>query len=351
VNETRIPIRELPYNAESTPSALERAITPDGAHYVRSNFAVPSIDAAQYTLQIDGAVRTSLTLTLADLATWPQHEQVVTMECAGNDRLGLRPVPPGEPWASGAVATARWRGVRLADVLSRAGIEATACELVATGADMGPRDDAAQPVRFARSLPIEVACHPDTLLATHMNDRPLAPEHGAPVRLIVPGWYGMANVKWVQHLTLVTTPFEGYFQRARYMYVSSQSPEPVMRARVKSMITSPREEARVPSGPLAVHGWAWSGDGAITQVDINVGGGDRWVRADVGEAAGPYAWAPFRAVITPPHTGRLVLASRATDASGAVQPNTPPWNALGYGNNAVRPIVVQVTAVEQSSAM
>lgn len=351
MNETRIPIRELPYNAESAPSALERAITMDGAHYVRSNFAVPSIDAAQYTLPIDGAVRTSLTLTLADLATWPQHEQVVTMECAGNDRLGLRPVPPGEPWASGAVATARWRGVRLAEVLARVGVEPSACELVAAGADAGPRDDATHPVRFERGLPIDVACHPDTLLATHMNGQPLAPEHGAPVRLIVPGWYGMANVKWVQQLTLVTTPFEGYFQRARYMYVTPQSAEPVTRARVKSMITSPRADSRVPAGPLVVEGWAWSGQGSIVQVDINVGGGDTWVPAEVGDAAGPYAWAPFRVEITPPHAGRLVLASRATDASGAVQPDTPPWNALGYGNNAVRPIVVQVTAPAHGAAI
>jgi DMSO/TMAO reductase YedYZ molybdopterin-dependent catalytic subunit len=235
--------------------------------------------------------------------------------------------------------------------LARAGVETTACEVVATGADAGPRDDAAHPVRFARSLPIDVASHPDTLLATHMNDRPLAPEHGAPVRLIVPGWYGMANVKWVQQLTLVTTPFAGYFQRARYMYVTSHGMEPVTRARVKSMITVPREESRVPASPLSVEGWAWSGDGAITHVEINVGGGDTWVPAEVGEAAGPWAWAPFRAVITPPHAGRLVLASRATDASGAVQPDTPPWNALGYGNNAVRPLVVQVTAAERGSAM
>lgn len=356
---SRVAIREAPYNAETAPPALAPAITPEDAHYVRSNFDVPSIAPAGYALTLDGAVTASRRVTLAELATLPWHEHVVTMECAGNDRLGLRPLPAGEPWASGAVATARWGGVRLADVLALAGVRPEAIEVVATGADAGPRDDAipsdhdghgrddparGPAVRFARSLPLDVARHPDTLLALHMNGAPLRPAHGAPVRLVVPGWYGMANVKWLQALTLVTAPFTGYFQQRRYVYDTAEGVTPVTRMRVKSLITSPTAGDVVPPGPLIVQGWAWSGNGPVTRVEVNVGGGDAWHDAMLGPPAGAHAWTPFTCVIDPAHAGRLVLASRATDASGAVQPAQVPWNRLGYGNNAVRPVVVEVRA-------
>jgi len=372
---SRLPIREQPYNAETLPDALIAPRAPAGAHYVRSNFAAPSLEASTYALQVEGAVAQPLRLTLDALRAMPTAEHVVTMECAGNDRLGLRPLPAGEPWASGAVATASWRGVPLAEVLRRAGVQADACEVLAIGADAGPREDATPDdvaidaaedaaidpmvaasanqstppgeghvVRFARSLPLDVALHPDTLLAFDMNGAPLPPEHGAPLRLVVPGWYGMANVKWVERLSVRTTPFTGYFQRRRYMYEEAAGATPVTRARVKSMITTPVEGTTLPTGAITVRGWAWSGDAPIVRVEVNVGGGDTWHEATLGAPEGPYAWTPFACEVTSAHHGRVVLASRATDARGATQPDVVAWNRLGYGNHAVRPVVVQVAS-------
>jgi DMSO/TMAO reductase YedYZ molybdopterin-dependent catalytic subunit len=267
------------------------------------------------------------------------------MECAGNDRLGMRPIPAGEPWASGAVATAVWGGVRLADVLALAGAQDAADEVVITGADEGTREDApsTQPVAFARALPVEVAMHPDTMLALTMNGEPLSVAHGAPLRLIVPGWYGMANVKWVVGVSLRRAGFAGYFQQQRYVYDEAGAIRPVTRMRVKSLITTPADGAGLTVGPVTVRGWAWSGRGAITRVELAVGGGEDWQEATLGVPEGPHAWTPWHATCVVASPGRVVLRSRASDASGATQPDVAPWNRLGYGNNAVRPIVLHAT--------
>jgi DMSO/TMAO reductase YedYZ molybdopterin-dependent catalytic subunit len=341
----RRPIKPFPFNAETRVESLEASVTPPGRHYVRSNFAVPDLPPDTYRLVVDGAVRTPVTLDLAALRAMPAHELAVTMECAGNDRLGMRPVPAGEPWASGAVGTAVWGGVRLRDVLLAAGVRADACELVVTGADRGPRDDARTPgdVSFARGLPLEVALHEDTLLALTMHGAPLPPEHGAPVRLIVPGWYGMASVKWVTSLQVVTEPFTGYFQRDRYVYDEAGAVRPVTRMLVKSLITTPTDGGEVPLGPVTVRGWAWSGSGRIARVEFS-GNGTTWQEATLEEPAGAHAWTPWTCRWQPEQPGRAVLQSRATDVTGATQPDAITWNRLGYGNNAVRPVVVDVRA-------
>jgi len=339
-------IKTDPYNAETSSDQFADAVTPVAAHYVRSNFDLPVLDRDRYRLAISGDVLHAQQLDLQALAQLPTVETRVTMECAGNDRLGMRPIPPGEPWGSGAVATATWGGVRLADVLSLVQPLETACEVIVTGADQGLRDDALTPeaVSFARGLPLEVATHPDTLLALTMNGEPLSVAHGAPVRLIVPGWYGMANVKWVVGLSLSRERFSGYFQQQRYVYDEGGVIHPVTRMRVKSLIATPSDGDTVPLGEVTVRGWAWSGDGRITRVELAVGGGDEWQDATLGAPEGPHAWTPWSATCAVDHPGRLVLRSRATDDSGATQPDVAPWNRLGYGNNAVRPLVVHVTA-------
>jgi DMSO/TMAO reductase YedYZ molybdopterin-dependent catalytic subunit len=340
---TRRPISWAPYNAESDPLALVEPITTHGAHYVRSNFRVPDLSAADYRLSLDGAVERACTLDLAALRALPWVERTVTMECAGNDRLGLQPLPAGEPWGSGAIGTARWGGVRLRDVLALAGgVLFDASELVFTAADAGPRADAEGTVRFARSLPRDEVDRADPLLALTMNGEPLAPAHGAPVRLVVPGWYGMANVKWLVGITAVREAFAGYFQQRRYVYDTANGTRPVARMRVKAGITAPREGEVRTTGPLTVRGWAWSGDGAITRVEVAVGGGDDWLPAALGMPADSAAWTPWQLTIPSVHAGRLVLRARAHDASGAVQPEVVAWNRLGYGNHAVRPVVVEV---------
>lgn len=337
-------VKRDPLNAETSPLAWSEPVTRIAHHYVRSNFTVPDIAPSDYALTVEGAVAKPLSLTLEALRGMAQHDLVVTMECAGNDRLGLRPLPAGEPWQSGAVSTARWRGVRLRDVLAQAGLANDVVEIVAEGADRGPRDDAAtrDDVVFARGLPRDVALHEDTLLALEMNGEPLPQLHGAPVRLVVPGWYGMANVKWVTRLHASTHEYTGYFQRARYVYDEDTGITPVTRARVKSMITTPIEGDVITTGPVVVRGWAWSGDGAITRVQVAADGADAWQDAELESAEGPYAWTPWSCAVGTVAPGRVVLRSRATDATGATQPDNPAWNRLGYGNNAVRAVVVEV---------
>lgn len=330
-------VREHPLCAETPVPLLQHAVTPPASVYVRSNFDTPVAHSA-WTVSVAGEVERPLTLTLDALAALPQHEVLVTMECAGNWRLGMDPVPEGEPWKYGAVSTTRWRGVPLALLLGHAGPVRDAIEVLAIGADAGPRSDAEGIVRFERALPLDMALHPDTLVATHMDGAPLTAVHGAPLRLIVPGWYGMASVKWLQALEVRTAPFTGYFQTKRYVYHTAAGTTAVSRALVKSMIVAP-----VPGGPsesrVEIRGWAWSGHGPITRVEVAVG--DAWYDATLGTAASPYAWTPFTLpTVLPP--GEVVLRSRATDASGAVQPEAIAWNSLGYGNNAVRAVTVSV---------
>lgn len=336
VRESLVVVRPHPLCAETPMPVLAEAVTPAASVYVRSNFDNPQLGPG-HRLAVGGAVQTPFDIGLSELAAMPQHEVLVTMECAGNWRLGMDPVPTGEPWEYGALSTTRWRGVPLRALLYRAGVGIDAIEVLATGADVGPRDDADGPVRFQRSLPIDAAIAPDTLVATHMDGVPLTLDHGAPVRLIVPGWYGMASVKWLARLDVITTPFTGYFQTKRYVYHTPEGVVPVTHALVKSMIVSPGDGS-TSAREVTVRGWAWSGAGSIRQVEVQVNDG-AWMRAEVGAPLSRWAWTPFSCAVSLPE-GRVALRSRATDASGAVQPERIVWNALGYGNNAMRTITV-----------
>ncbi|WP_206044464.1 sulfite oxidase [Gemmatimonas groenlandica] len=333
-------VRAEPLCAETPTRLLAAPITPAASVYVRSNFALPPLDAA-HVIDIGGAVRAPFTVSLPELAALPRRHVTVTIECAGNGRLGMDPLPTGEPWRYGAVSTTTWSGVSLRTLLERAGLAPDVVEILGIGADAGPRDDADGDVRFARSLPIADAMHPDTIVATHMAGEPLSYDHGAPVRLIVPGWYGMASVKWLARLEAITTPFTGYFQQQRYVYEVEDTVEPVRRARVKSMITSPVDGGRCDREVL-VQGWAWSGAGAIARVELAVNEAPIWIEAALGTPVSAYAWTPFEAELVLPDAGAATIRSRATDMAGNVQPERIQWNRLGYGNNAIRRIAVDV---------
>jgi DMSO/TMAO reductase YedYZ molybdopterin-dependent catalytic subunit len=340
-DEDLLVIGEDPLNAESPPEAFEHAVTPTRNTYVRSNFAIPALDV-QHQVSVGGAVARPFTLGLDELRRMARHTLTATMECAGNDRTRMEPRPVGEPWRTGAVSTSRWSGVPLRDLLRRAEIAADAREVVVTGADSGERLDVDHPVAFARSVPLDDALAPDTILALTMNGEAIPPMHGAPVRLVVPGWYGMASVKWVTGIEVITGEYRGYFQRQRYVYDDESTIRPVTRMLVKSAIVSPSPDERVRTGLVTAWGWAWSGEGPITAVEVSTSTGEiRLARLE--SPVSPHAWTRWEVELALPSLGRCFISSRATDASGASQPDGVAWNRLGYGNNAVRTVWFDLT--------
>jgi DMSO/TMAO reductase YedYZ molybdopterin-dependent catalytic subunit len=333
---TRKAIIDDPYNAETPLDRLDGSVVPVGDFFVRSHFAVPRIEPDRWQCAVDGQ-----TLDLATLGGLPHRKLTVTLECAGNGRTLLTPAVKGAPWRLGAVATAEFEGVPLREVLDRANVGAGAKEILFTGADSGAVPDGRN-VAFERSLPIDVARDPDVLIAWGMNGVPLDPHHGAPVRLVVPGWYGVASVKWLVGIRALATPYAGYFQSENYVYRGSAAfPDgtPIARARVRSTIASPEDGATVKAGTIDVKGSAWSGT-AIARVEVSADGGATWIDATLGPSISPLAAMPWTARVTAGR-GEIELRSRATDATGEVQPDAAPWNALGYGNNSVQRLRVR----------
>ena len=334
-------VQAEPFNAEAPPEALVGPITPTELHYVRSNFALPAHDG---TLVVGGAVARPVTLTLDDLRALPAVERSVTLECAGNARLDMKPMPIGEPWGGFAVSTSRWTGAPLHKVLEAAQPAASGVEVVFEGADHGPYYQYTD-IRYIRSLSLREAADPaaEILIAYLMNGEPLLPDHGAPFRLIVPHWYGVASVKWLSRINVVTEPYAGEFQTNHYMYEWVDRPhEPVTLMRVRARITDPVPGATIPAGSYTVRGKAWSGTGPVTNVDVSLTGEGEWFPAQVDPPAGPYQWQEWSYTWHETKPGRHTLRARATDAAGNVQPDIPPWNRLGYGNNAVELIYVDV---------
>ena len=250
-------INPAPYNAEAPPAALIGDITPTAYHYVRSNFALPAHDG---TLQIGGAVDNPLTLTLDDLRAMPAHEFAVTLECAGNGRLEMRPLPTGEPWGDYAVSTAQWKGAYLRDVLALAGPAASGVDVRFTGADSGPyhlnpvlADTDKGDLSFVRALPLATTVDPaaEILIAYEMNGEPLGQDHGAPFRLIVPHWYAVASVKWLKRIDVLTESYAGEFQTGHYIYEWPDRPhQPVDLMRVRARMTAPAAGSRIAAGHL-----------------------------------------------------------------------------------------------------
>ena len=335
--ERLIVVKAEPPNLEVPSHELATPITRNP--FVRTNFEVPQL-GPEHFVRVVGAVERPFSLRPADLRELEAHEVIVTIECAGNDRVGMTPLPEGVPWDRGAVSTVQFRGVPLARVLERAGLRPGVVEIRAEGADTGRPDGTTRQVAFSRSLPIAKALDPDTLIAYEMNAAPLTPEHGAPLRLVVPGWYGMASVKWLARLEARATPFEGYFQNERYVYdyANDLPTEPVSEILPKALILEPG--ARVRHGPVRIAGWAWGG-AEIARVEISIDGGE-WQEAALGLGLGRYAWRRFELAWDARTPGRHTLRARAIDVRGRQQPEWARYNKHGYGNNAVRPILVDV---------
>jgi DMSO/TMAO reductase YedYZ molybdopterin-dependent catalytic subunit len=327
--------------------ALRYDITPAGLHYLLIHYDIPAVDAAVFRLEVAGAVERSLSLSLEELRERPRVAMPVTFECAGNGRAFLQPRPLSQPWLTEAVGTAEWGGTPLAPLLEDAGVRPGAIEALFSGLDQGVEGGTRQ--AYERSLPL--ADTRDALLAYEMNGEPLLPQHGFPLRLVVPGWYGMTNVKWLARITLLERPFEGYQNTVAYrMYDRNGEPGDLLtRMLPRSLMVPPgvpdfmSRERHLEPGPTTLSGRAWSGFGEIERVEVSTDGGATFAPAELDEPLGEAAWRGWR------HTwearpGEHVLCSRATDAAGNTQPLSAPWNLKGYANNALERIPVVVAA-------
>ncbi len=329
--------------------ALRYDLSPPGLHYVLTHYDIPYVpDDTHWYLTLDGSVRRPLRLGLADLRAFPPVTTRVTLECAGNGRALLTPRPVSQPWLVEAVGTAEWTGVPLRLLLAEAGVEAGAVEVVFTGADHGVERGEEQD--YQRSLPLDVALgtEPEVLVAYAMNGAPLPPQHGRPLRLIVPGWYGMAQVKWLREVRVVDEPFTGFQQRVAYRIRAQAEEEgvPVTRIAPRALLIPPgfpdfMSRTRVVTpGHVTLDGRAWSGWAPVTRVEVSTDGGRSWQEAELEPDGGhPWAWRRWRLgwTATP---GEHELSAQATDAQGRTQPLRQPWNRGGFANNLVQRVRV-----------
>jgi DMSO/TMAO reductase YedYZ molybdopterin-dependent catalytic subunit len=330
-----------PLNLETPLSEFTSDITPYELFYVRNNYDGPEMDPAQYVLRVDGEVENPLTLRLEALRRLPQVTQTITLECAGNGRGFYSPRASGIQWEYGAVGTAVWTGVRLADVLRLARPRPTAKHVVPDGNDQPPMPQAPD---FIRSHPLWKALEPHTMLALEMNGRPVPHLHGGPVRLIVPGWIGSASIKWLVRLTLADKEWGGPFMQRSYRSPRAENPNEtysLQSLECKSLIVRPLDGYQLGAGPQLVMGYAWAGEGTITGVDVSTDGGKSWAPARLVGEEHRYAWRrwefPWQAA-----SGQHTLMARATDSLGRVQPASRPRDPQGYRWNVIHAVRVNV---------
>jgi DMSO/TMAO reductase YedYZ molybdopterin-dependent catalytic subunit len=341
-----------PEDLEMPLSGFSDYITPTEHFFVRSHTYVPRVDLSAWRLTVDGQVATSLTLNMDDLKRLSAVDLVSVLECAGNGRGFYEPSMPGLQWTNGAVGNARWRGVKLADVLKRAGVKESAREILFNGADVpiGTMPD------FARSIPIEKALDARTLLAYEMNGETLPVQHGFPLRVVVPGWAGDSWVKWVTSISVLDREHDGFWMKRAYRHpgtavrpgtaVPPEQMQPVTSLRIKSVIAAPLDGAPTLVGaPVIIRGVAWSGDaGPVTRVDVSVDAGRTWNQASLrGDQRTQFGWRQWEYRWTPAREAFYTILARARDAAGNTQPFDQEWNPSGYGWNVVPRVGLTVT--------
>ncbi|MFD0361370.1 sulfite oxidase [Nocardia sp. GCM10030253] len=319
-------------------------ITPIGMHYLLIHFDIPAIDPSTWRLRVTGSVERELELSLDDIRSRPATTIPVTLECAGNGRIGMDPRNVSQPWGLEAIGTASWTGTPLRGILDECRIRDGAVEVVFTGADRGFQDNVEH--NYQRSLGIGECGRPEILLAYEMNGVPLPPQHGFPLRLLVPGWYGMTSVKWLRNIEIVDQPFTGIQQAAyRYQQDSDDPGLPVSRIRVRALMVPPgipdfqSRRRTVEAGTVGIRGRAWCGTAPVAGVEVGVDG--VWHDARLGHALAEFAWYRW-SYAWDAHPGEYLLSCRATDADGNTQPTAPPWNLLGMGNNLIQEVAVTV---------
>ena len=330
--------------------ALRYPLTPPGLHYLLTHFDIPAVDSGTWRLGIGGRVAHARTFTLAELRDRTRVTVAVTMECAGNGRALLDPRPLSQPWLYEAVGTAEWTGTPLAPLLEEAGVAEDAVDVVFSGHDRGLEGGVEQ--QYERALPVADALRPEVLLAYEMNGEPLLPQHGAPLRLVTPGWYGMTNVKWLVGISVVSEPFAGYQQQRSYRM--RKEPDdlgvPLSRIQPRALMIPPgipdfyTRRRILPVGRCTLTGRAWSGWGAIAAVEVSTDDGDSWGEARVAEPElGRWAWQSWTFEWEPMGPGDYVLSCRARDTAGNNQGDQPGWNVGGYANPAPQRVLITLT--------
>jgi DMSO/TMAO reductase YedYZ molybdopterin-dependent catalytic subunit len=341
---------EEPLNLEMPFETLDEFITPTKSFYVRTHFPIPKIDKSGWQLRVEGEIEEPFEIDYDELIKLDLRKTPVTLECAGNNRNFLEPKVKGAQWGLGAVGNAEWTGVPLSILLDRAKVKSSAREIILEGADGGKLDDPKAPpdgLKFARSIPLEKA-RADVLLAYKMNDVDLPPQHGFPVRAIVPGWYAMASIKWMARIIVTDQPFNGYYQTLDYAFWKRRGDivelVPLSEMQLKAEIAQPAPGEVVPANSnVRVHGAAWTGDGEIAKVELSDDGGSTWNNTKLIGESKPNAWRLWEFNWrTPSKSGKQTLIARATDSKGRTQPTERDWDRGTYMINHLLPVGVEV---------
>jgi DMSO/TMAO reductase YedYZ molybdopterin-dependent catalytic subunit len=314
--------------------------------YRRNHFSYPKLTYSNYFIPINGLVSTPILLSIQNIFQLPAKTLEVVLECSGNKRSLFEPKVFGEQWEKGAMSQGVWKGVPLRTLLEITGIKEEAKEVVIEGYDIGKRTDSDKEISYSRSLPLEKALHPDTIIAYEYNNQPLSFKHGFPFRLIVPSWYGMASVKWIKQISVIGSHFTGPFQDIDYIYYPNMDNDdgafPVTAINVNSTIQKPLDMASLNTGKHELRGIAWTGKGHITKVEISMDNGNTWSEAKVTHLNSVYKWVPWTFEWNAAQKNAYTIMSKATDSYGQTQPLNPFWNRKGYGYNAVDRIKVKV---------
>lgn len=345
-------ITTSPENSETPLESVASWVTPNRLFFVRNHFDIPKVNVATWELKIEGMVERPQSWTFETLRAMGQHSVFATVECAGNGRSFLRQKAAGVQWGAGAIGHAEWTGVQVRDLLLAAGVKPGALEVVFEGADRGTEPDHPSPMYFSRSLPLAKALHDDTIIALRMNGDWLDENHGAPMRLFVPGWYGVASVKWLRTIRIIDHAYAGYFQTVKY---SIRRPTPAGTGEVplgpnvvKSEMLQPPAGARLGVATHRIAGLAWGGEQRITQVDVSTDGGATWHAAKLKGLQQPYSWCHWEYLWTVTTPGDYTLMARARNELGEQQPFDYDADNLGYLINIVLPRRVEVTSDVES---
>jgi DMSO/TMAO reductase YedYZ molybdopterin-dependent catalytic subunit len=350
--EQRKVVTAAPENSETPLTSVRSWVTPTPWFFVRNHFETPSPLSADWKLRVEGCVERPATYTLDELGDFPERTIFCTLECAGNGRSFLQPRAPGVQWGAGAIGHAEWTGVPVRYLLDRVGVKPGAKEVVFWGADCGSESDHPEPMFFARGLPLAKAMDADTLLATRMNGEALDAIHGFPLRLLVPGWYGVASVKWLTRMEVIDQRFQGYYQSKKYVIQrrTSQGLEtvPVGAMAVKSEILRPGPGSVLGVGTNRLFGVAWAGEEAVARVEVSTDGGKSWNDAELLGLQAPYSWTLWEYLWEVAVPGDYSLVARAVSKSGKTQPKEHDPVLGGYMIHFSRPMAVRVESARQS---